>query len=135
MTIDMAKLPAVLRDPSLEMTGKDVPALLEAKHAIAPGSRINVTYLGNEDLPMRVAASKAVKENGEKAGAEVVAEVQTKVSDLKAVKDADDLDKIKAATDALSQSLSKIGEAMMKEQPGQAPPEASGPTDVEANEK
>ena len=64
MTIDMAKLPAVLRDPSLEMTGKDVPALLEAKHAIAPGSRINVTYLGNEDLPMRVAASKAVKENG-----------------------------------------------------------------------
>ena len=64
MTIDMAKLPAVLRDPSLEMTGKDVPALLEAKHAIASGSRINVTYLGNEDLPMRVAASKAVKENG-----------------------------------------------------------------------
>jgi len=64
MPIDMDKLPAVLRNPSLEMTGKDVPALLEAKHAIAPGTRVNVTYLGNEDLPMRVAASKAVKENG-----------------------------------------------------------------------
>ncbi len=64
MTIDMEKLPAVLRNPSLEMTGKDVPSLLEAKHAIAPGTRINVTYLGNEDLPMRVAASKAVLDNG-----------------------------------------------------------------------
>lgn len=64
MTIDAAKLPPLLQHPSLEMTGKDVPALLEAEHAIAPGTRINVTYLGNEDLPMRVAASKAVKEHG-----------------------------------------------------------------------
>ncbi|MGO2112978.1 MAG: methylenetetrahydrofolate reductase [Pseudoclavibacter sp.] len=45
------------------MTGKDIPALLEAKSAIAPNTRINVTYLGNEDLEMRIAASRAVKEN------------------------------------------------------------------------
>jgi methylenetetrahydrofolate reductase (NADPH) len=59
-----AAMPELLRDPSLEMTGKDVEALHEAAGAIAPGTRINVTYLGNEDLPMRVAAAKAVRDGG-----------------------------------------------------------------------
>ncbi|GAA1466277.1 methylenetetrahydrofolate reductase (NADPH) [Microbacterium thalassium] len=49
---------------SLEMTGKDVPGLQEAAHAIPAGTKINVTFLGNEDLDMRVAASKAVKDLG-----------------------------------------------------------------------
>lgn len=49
---------------SLEMTGKDVPGLREAAHAIPAGTKINVTFLGNEDLEMRVAASQAVKELG-----------------------------------------------------------------------
>jgi len=49
---------------SLEMTGKDVPGLREAAHAIPQGTKINVTFLGNEDLEMRVAAAKAVKELG-----------------------------------------------------------------------
>ncbi|WP_414683961.1 methylenetetrahydrofolate reductase [Microbacterium sp.] len=46
------------------MTGKDVPGLLEAKAAIPAGTKVNVTFLGNEDLDMRVAAAKAVRENG-----------------------------------------------------------------------
>lgn len=54
----------LLRAPSLEMTGKDVAGLQAAAGSIAPGTRINVTYLGNEDLPMRVAASKAVRAGG-----------------------------------------------------------------------
>lgn len=54
----------LIDDFSLEMTGKDVPGLLEAQHAIPQGTRINVTFLGNEDLEMRVSASKAVKEAG-----------------------------------------------------------------------
>ena len=49
---------------SLEMTGKDVSGLREARHAIPAGTRINVTFLGNEDLDMRVTASQAVKEMG-----------------------------------------------------------------------
>ena len=56
----MRTVAELLHSPSLEMTGKDIPALLEAKTAISPGTRINVTYIGNEDLPMRVASSKAV---------------------------------------------------------------------------
>ncbi len=89
------------------------------------------------------AAEKAIKENGEKAGAEVVKEVEDKITDLKSVKDKDDLAAIKSATEALSTTLSKIGEAMMKNQPAgeapkeggdQTPPEA-GATDAEFKEK
>jgi len=55
---------ALLEDYSLEMTGKDVPGLLEAKEAIPAGTLVNVTFLGNEDLELRVAAAKAVLDNG-----------------------------------------------------------------------
>lgn len=51
-------------DFSLEMTGKDVDKLHEAAPAIPAGTRINVTFLGNEDLPMRVEAARAVRELG-----------------------------------------------------------------------
>ncbi|QPE04399.1 methylenetetrahydrofolate reductase [Microbacterium schleiferi] len=51
---------------SLEITGKekDVVGLTEAASLIPAGTKVNVTFLGNEDLPMRVSAAKAVKELG-----------------------------------------------------------------------
>jgi methylenetetrahydrofolate reductase (NADPH) len=61
---DDAALAGLLSHWSLEMTGKDVPALEEAAPAIPPGTRVNVTFLGNEDLAMRVAAARAVREHG-----------------------------------------------------------------------
>jgi molecular chaperone DnaK len=93
------------------------------------------------------AAEKAIKENGEKAGAEVVKEVQDKVDALKTAKGSEDVTTITSATEALSTSLSKIGEAMIK---NQTPPEgaaggpdssggtgeaAAGATDAEFKEK
>jgi methylenetetrahydrofolate reductase (NADPH) len=54
----------LLNGYSLEMTGKDVPGLMEAKDSIPAGTKINVTFLGNEDLEMRVAAAKAVRDLG-----------------------------------------------------------------------
>lgn len=54
----------VLDDFSLEMTGKDVPSLQQAAHAIPQGTRVNVTFLGNENLEMRVEAAKEVLELG-----------------------------------------------------------------------
>ena len=54
----------LLNGYSLEMTGKDVPGLMEAKDSIPAGTKINVTFLGNEDLEMRVSAAKAVRELG-----------------------------------------------------------------------
>jgi methylenetetrahydrofolate reductase (NADPH) len=54
----------LLDDFSLEMTGKDVARLEEARASIPPGTRINVTFLGHEDLTTRVAAARAVRELG-----------------------------------------------------------------------
>ncbi|HIW47640.1 MAG TPA: methylenetetrahydrofolate reductase [Candidatus Yaniella excrementigallinarum] len=59
-----AAIETLMQDFSLEMTGKDVEALREAAPSIAPGTRVNVTFLGNEDLDMRVTAAQAVKELG-----------------------------------------------------------------------
>lgn len=58
------KAAALVDGFSLEMTGKDIAGLEEAREMIPPGTKINVTFLGNEDLEMRVAAAKAVKEMG-----------------------------------------------------------------------
>jgi methylenetetrahydrofolate reductase (NADPH) len=54
----------LLRDFSLEMTGKDAGRLEEARGTIPPGTRINVTFLENEDGRMRLDAVKAVKRFG-----------------------------------------------------------------------
>ncbi|GAA3706722.1 methylenetetrahydrofolate reductase [Streptomyces tremellae] len=55
---------SLLDDSSLEMTGKDVPKLEEAAPFIPAGTRVNVTFLGNEDLTMRLAAARAVQRLG-----------------------------------------------------------------------
>lgn len=58
------KAAALVDGFSLEMTGKDIPGLEEARETIPRGTKINVTFLGNEDLDMRVAAAEAVREMG-----------------------------------------------------------------------
>lgn len=67
MSTPTAPSPAVhhlLADHSLEMTGKDVPHLLAARDGIPQGTRVNVTFLENEDLATRVAAARAVRDAG-----------------------------------------------------------------------
>ena len=61
-TQSAANLTRLLRDFSLEMTGKDIDQIAGA--AIPPGTKINVTFLGNEDLSMRVSAAHAVRNDG-----------------------------------------------------------------------
>lgn len=61
-------------------------------------------------------AEKSLKDAGDKAPADVKADVETKIADLKKVKDGTDIEAIKKATDFLSTAMSKIGEAMMKAQ-------------------
>lgn len=89
-------------------------------------------------------AEKAVKDNGDKVSEEIKTEVNEKIAALKTAREGDSLDAIKSATDALSTSLSKVGEAMMKDQQNaqgapaegastDTPPEAA--TDAEFTEK
>lgn len=63
-TASAAVSTTLLEDFSLEMTGKDVPKLEEARDSIPRGTRINVTFLGNEDLRTRLDAARAVKRLG-----------------------------------------------------------------------
>jgi molecular chaperone DnaK len=88
------------------------------------------------------AAEKAIKEHGEKAGAEVVKEVQDKIDAVRTAQKGEDADTLKKATEELSAALSKIGEAMAKQTTpspadgGTPPPsEGAGPTDAEFKEK
>ncbi|WP_371596668.1 methylenetetrahydrofolate reductase [Streptomyces sp. NBC_00564] len=63
-TASVSAVASLLEDFSLEMTGKDIAKLEEARDTIPPGTRINVTFLGNEDLDMRLDAARAVKRLG-----------------------------------------------------------------------
>ncbi len=65
---------------------------------------------------MAYTAEKSLKDAGDKVPADVKADVEAKVADLKKVKDGSDVDAIKKATEALSASMQKIGEAMAKAQ-------------------
>lgn len=117
-------------------------------HAAEDAHRKEVVDAKNLAEQMIYTAEKAVKENGDKVDAAVVTDVNEKIDALKKAREGEDLAAIKSATEALSASLSKIGEAMMQQQqaagqadqgggaPGgdQQPPEA-GATDAEFTEK
>ena len=81
-------------------------------------------------------AEKAVKDNGEKAGEEIVADVNDKIGLLRSAREGEDIPAITAASEALGAALSKIGEAMMKNQPTEeAPAPEAAATDAEFTEK
>jgi len=79
-------------------------------------------------------AEKALKDAEGKISAEVKADVEAKIADVKKVKDGTDVEATKKATEALSTSMQKIGEEMQKHAeanpapgtPGQEPPKEGG---------
>ncbi len=85
-------------------------------HSAEDEKRKNLIEAKNQAEQLAYTAEKAVKDAGDKAPADVVTEVNEKVDALKKVREGDDLEAIKAASDALSATLSKVGEAMMKAQ-------------------
>lgn len=59
-------------------------------------------------------AEKSLKDAGDKVPADLKTAVESKVSELRAVKDGADMQAIKTATEALSQEMMKIGEILSK---------------------
>ncbi len=59
-------------------------------------------------------SEKSLVDAGDKVEADLKASVESKVADLKKVKEGEDIEAIKSATSTLSTELSKIGEAMNK---------------------
>lgn len=117
-----------LSDADIEKMKADAEA-----HAAEDAKKKELIDAKNAAEQLIYTAEKAVKENGEKAGEDVVKDVNEKVDALKKAREGEDLAAINAAAEALSTSLSKIGEAMMKEEAKQAEPE--GPKDAEFEEK
>jgi molecular chaperone DnaK len=72
---------------------------------------------------------KSLGEFGDKIGADDKASIEQAVSELKGVLDSDDVETLKAKTDALAQASMKLGEAMYKAQADAeaAPPDDQGP--------
>ncbi|MDP1689598.1 MAG: molecular chaperone DnaK [bacterium] len=147
-----AKEKATSKEQSIKITGstglsKDDIEKMKADaeaHTADDEKRKELVEARNMADQATYAGEKAIKDFGEKAGAEVVKEVQDKIDALKTARNSEDAALIKTSTETLSGALSKIGEAMAKqtETPpssdsgGTPPPPETPPTsDAEFKEK
>ncbi len=105
-------------------------------HAAEDEKRKEMVETKNVAEQLIYAAEKAIKDAGDKAPADVVTEVNEKIAALRTAHAGEDMEAVKSASEALSTSMSKIGEAMMKDQPAaEGAPAESGATDAEFTEK
>jgi molecular chaperone DnaK len=84
-------------------------------------------------------AEKALKEFGDKVPADVKSEIETKSAEVKKAAESDNVESIKAATEALGQVIQKIGASAYQQQPQagdpQPGPAEAGPDVVEGEVK
>jgi molecular chaperone DnaK len=83
-------------------------------HAEEDKKKKELVDLKNTSEMMIFTAEKSLKDYGDKVEESVKKEVEEKVENLKKAKDGTDTDAMQKATEDLSASLSKIGEAMQK---------------------
>ncbi len=96
-----------LSEEDIERMKKDAEA-----HSAEDEKKKLVVEARNLADQMIYTAEKSLKDHGDKVSDEIKTEIESKITDLRTVKDQDSLDEIKSKTEALSASLSKIGEAM-----------------------
>jgi molecular chaperone DnaK len=104
-----------LSDTEVEKMRKDAEA-----HAEDDRKRRDLIEARNNADNTAYAAEKALREFGDKVPAEVKTEVESKVADVKKAAEGDDVEKIRAATQSLGDSIQKIGGAVYQQ--GQAAP-------------
>lgn len=75
-------------------------------------------------------SEKTLKEGGEKVSEESKKEVEEAITELKKVKDGDNIEDIKKATEKLSESIQKVGAQMYQQQQQEQPKEEKGPEDA-----
>lgn len=98
-----------------------------AEHAAEDEKKKNLVEAKNQAESLAYSAEKSLKEAGDKVPAETKEEISKQIAAAREAAAKDDAEAIKAATDNLSASLSKIGQAMYGGS-GAAGPE-TGPTD------
>jgi molecular chaperone DnaK len=90
-------------------------------HAADDAKKKEEVDIKNTAEQMMYTAEKALRDNADKVPADVKTDVEAKVADVKKAKEGTDLAVLKTATEALSLSMQKIGEAMAKAAQQQAP--------------
>lgn len=98
-----------LTDADIEKMKKDAEV-----HAGDDAKKKELVDVRNSAEQLSYTAEKAIRDGGEKVPAEIKTAVEEKIADLKKVKDGEDIEAVKNATNALSLELQKIGEAMAK---------------------
>jgi molecular chaperone DnaK len=100
-----------LSKDDIEKMQKDAEA-----HAADDQKKRDVAEARNIGEQLIYTSEKSLRDAGEKVPAELRVSIENKITDLKLVKDAaePDIEKIKTATSALSDELSKIGEILNK---------------------
>ena len=86
-------------------------------HAEEDRKKRELVDVRNQADAIIVLAEKSLREHGDKIPVEIKQGVETKMDDLRKVKEGSDKDAIASATSVLSQEMQKIGEAMAKTQP------------------
>jgi molecular chaperone DnaK len=102
-----------LSDKEVEQMRKDAEA-----HADEDRKRKEMIEARNNADNTAYAAEKALREFGDKVPADVKSDIEAKVAEVKSAAQGEDLDKIKAATDALGLAVQKIGSSVYEQ--GQA---------------
>jgi len=80
----------------------------------------------NQADTLAYTAEKTLRDNKDKIPADLNKEVEDKVQAVKTALQAQDIDKVKAATSELNAVLQKIGEAVYKQEPPPSGPDAGG---------
>lgn len=87
-------------------------------HASEDRKRRELVDKRNEADTLIAVSEKTLKDAGEKAKAEDVTVVKSAITELKEVKDKEDVDAIQIKLQALSEAIQKVGAAMYETQPG-----------------
>ncbi len=120
-----------LSDDDIEKMVKDAEANAEADKARKEGVETK-----NQAESLIHSTEKALSEHGDKIDAETKSLIETAIAELREVADGDDLETIKAKSQALAEASMKLGEALYKAQAeaegGEAPeggPAEGGPAE------
>ncbi len=106
-----------------------------ASHAEEDKKKKEVIDLRNMAESLVYTSEKSLKDAGSKVDDKVKKEVEEKIEALKKVKDGDDAAAIKKASDELSQTIQKIGQAMYGSPQGGSQQGAKGPEQKSGNQK
>ncbi|HCB01350.1 MAG TPA: molecular chaperone DnaK [Anaerolineae bacterium] len=115
-----------LSDAEVEQMRKDAES-----HAEEDKKRKELIEAKNNADNTAYAAEKALREFGDKVPADVRSDIEAKVAEVKSVAQTEDVEKIKSATEALSQAIQKIGASVYEQ--NQAAPESEAGSSSNSN--